>query len=124
MAAALVRQTERGWARRLLLAAAAVLASGVVSLPPSHAGEAARRGYHVVEQWCRTCHLRTTDAADADMAPPFEAIVLRPGRDRWYFQKFLLEDHFPMTTYRLFDSEKADVVAYLLALQEDAGRTD
>jgi cytochrome c1 len=52
------------------------------------------------------------------MAPPYEEIVLREGRDRAYFVKFLKEDHFPMTTFRLFDNEKADVVEYLMALRK------
>ena len=51
------------------------------------------------------------------MAPRFEDIVRREGRDNAYFTRFLKEDHFPMTTYRLFDSEKMDVVAWLMDLQ-------
>jgi mono/diheme cytochrome c family protein len=83
----------------------------------AHADDAAARGEQVVEQWCRMCHLHATDAADPDMAPPYEEIVLRPGRDEAYFIRFMEEDHFPMTTFRLFDHEKADVVSYLMALQ-------
>jgi mono/diheme cytochrome c family protein len=83
----------------------------------AHADEAAARGKQVVEQWCRMCHLHATDAADPDMAPPFEDVVKREGRDRAYFVRFMKDDHFPMTTFRLFDHEKADVVAYLMALQ-------
>lgn len=89
--------------------------------PASHADDAAARGAEVVDQWCRMCHLRATDAADPDMAPPFEEIVKREGRDEAYFARFMQEDHFPMTTFRLFDHEKADVVAYLTALQRDGG---
>lgn len=80
---------------------------------------AAERGEQVVEQWCRTCHLRATDKDDPDMAPPYEEIVRRAGRNEAYFTRFMQEDHFPMTTFRLFDHEKADVVAYLMALQRD-----
>lgn len=83
----------------------------------AHADDAAARGEQVVEQWCRMCHLHATDKPDANMAPPYEEIVLRPGRDEPYFVRFMQEDHFPMTTFRLFDHEKADVVAYLMALQ-------
>lgn len=89
---------------------------------PAKADEAAAlRGAAVVEQWCRLCHLREGDAPDPDMAPPYEEIVLRDGRDRAFFERFMGEDHFPMTTYRLFDHEKADVVEYLMSLQA-AGR--
>lgn len=62
-------------------------------------------------------HLRVTDASDPDMVPPFEEIVRREGRDEVYFSRFMEENDFPMTTFRLFNHEKADVVAYLLALQ-------
>jgi len=83
------------------------------------AGEdATARGEAVVEQWCRLCHLRADDPPDPVMAPRFEDIVRREGRDETYFTRFLKEDHFPMTTFRLFEDEKADVVAWLLALQE------
>ena len=85
--------------------------------PDAHADDAAVRGEQVVEQWCRTCHLRATDAPDPDMAPPYEEIVRRPGRGEAYFVRFMQGDHFPMTIFRLFDDEKADVVAYLMALQ-------
>ena len=83
----------------------------------AYADDAVARGEQVVEQWCRSCHLRSTDPTDPDMAPPYEVIVHRPGRDKAYFVRFMQEDHFPMTIFRLFDHEKADVVAYLMALQ-------
>ena len=94
------------------------LAMVFVPIPFMSAGDAARRGHAVVDQWCRTCHLRPTDAADPDMAPPFENIVQRPRRDRDYLRNFLAGDHFPMTIFRLYESEKADVVAYLMDLQD------
>jgi Cytochrome c553 len=77
----------------------------------------AARGAAVVDEWCRDCHLRPGDRPDPDMAPPYEEIVTWPGRDRAWFEKFLRDDHFPMTTYRLFDHEKADVVEWLLSLE-------
>lgn len=52
------------------------------------------------------------------MAPRFEDVVRREGRDETYFTRFLKEDHFPMTTFRLFDNEKADIVAWLMTLQK------
>lgn len=101
---------------RILLASITIAAS---NLAAAHADDSASRGAEVVDQWCRMCHLHATDAADPDMAPPFEEIVKREGRDEAYFARFMQEDHFPMTTFRLFDHEKADVVAYLMALQRD-----
>lgn len=99
---------------RFALGAAAALLLASATL----ADEAAQRGEAVVEQWCRLCHLRADDPPDPVMAPRFEDIVLRDGRDEAYFIRFLKEDHFPMTTFRLFDNEKADVVAWLMALQK------
>jgi hypothetical protein len=89
---------------------------------PAIADDAAERGAAVVDKWCRLCHLRVTDRRDPDMAPPFEEIVRRQGRDKAYFARFMREDHFPMTTFRLFDQEKADVVAYLVSLQRRGGK--
>ncbi|MCB1498594.1 MAG: hypothetical protein KDK07_02195 [Bauldia sp.] len=89
---------------------------------PTKADDAAARGEKVVDQWCRLCHLRAADPPNPDMAPPYEEIVERPGRDEAYFVRFLEEDHFPMTIYRLFDDEKRDVVAYLLSLKSQERR--
>ena len=86
----------------------------------AHAEDPAARGEAIVDEWCRMCHQRATDTPNPDMAPPYEEIVLRHGRDEAYFVRFMQEDHFPMTTFRLFDHEKADVVAYLMALKSKA----
>ena len=83
----------------------------------AQAEDPAARGASIVDEWCRMCHQRATDTPSPDMAPPYEEIVLRDGRDEAYFVRFMQEDHFPMTTFRLFDHEKADVVAYLMALK-------
>jgi mono/diheme cytochrome c family protein len=99
---------------------AAVLAAIVMllsSLDPLRADEAAARGAQLVEQWCSMCHLEPSDRPDPDMAPPFEEIVNREGHDEAWLSRFMKEDHFPMTTFRLFDHEKADVISYLLSLQ-------
>ena len=72
----------------------------------------AKRGAAVVEQWCRLCHLRKDDDPRPGMGPPFEHIVRQPDRNDAYFRNFLKNDHFPMTTFRLFSHEKDEVVAY------------
>lgn len=106
-----------GW--RSLAGHAAIGAMAVLALGgAARADDAAIRGKQVVDQWCRMCHLRANDRPDPKMAPRYEDIVKRPGRDRAYFTKFLAEDHFPMTIYRLFDDEKRDVVAYLMSLKK------
>lgn len=79
---------------------------------------AVMRGQKVVDQWCRDCHVREGENLTADMAPPYSMIVAIEGRDRAWFEAFLEADHFPMTTFRLFDHEKADVVEWLLDLQK------
>lgn len=102
----------------LLAVIGAALPIGL-SVAPANADQAAvKRGEKVVEEWCRDCHVRDGEELSADMAPPYEMIVAVPGRDRAWFEKFLHEDHFPMTTFRLFENEKADVVEWLLDLQK------
>ncbi len=90
----------------------------ILCLPAyGQSGIAAKRGQAVVDEWCRFCHVRTAAEKSPDMAPPFEEVARRPGRDKAYLRAFMNEDHFPMTTFRLFDHEKDDVVEYLLSLQ-------
>lgn len=112
--------------RSILVGAKLMLNPGFITLslaiggPPSAIADqaAVQRGEKVVEEWCRDCHVRDGEDLSADMAPPYEMIVAVPGRDRAWFEKFLHEDHFPMTTFRLFETEKADVVEWLLDLQK------
>ncbi len=85
---------------------------------PALADKAAvKRGQAVVDEWCRGCHVREGEKLTPEMAPPYSDLVAIPGRDRAWFEAFLQADHFPMTTFRLFDHEKADVVEWLLDLQ-------
>lgn len=83
----------------------------------AQSADAAERGRAVVDEWCRLCHVRSAAQKSPDMAPPFDEVANRAGRNRAYLRAFLDEDHFPMTTFRLFDHEKDDVVEYLLSLQ-------
>ncbi|WP_296570321.1 hypothetical protein [Phreatobacter sp.] len=96
------------------MVAAAVL---LLAIMPAGATDAPGRGKRVVDEWCRLCHLRAGQPPRPGMAASYEAIVRRPGRDAAYFNRLLHEDHFPMTTFRLFENEKQDVLAYLLWLQ-------
>lgn len=100
---------------RSLIGSAVLIAAAML---PARADEAAiQRGAAVVEEWCRDCHLRPGDPPEENMAPPYEDIVKRDGRDRAYLKKYLKDDHFPMTTFRLFDEEKADVLEWLESLK-------
>ena len=69
-------------------------------------------GAEVVEQWRRLCHLHAGEKPDPDMAPAFEQLVRRPGRDREFYKRFLAEDYFPMTTFRRFEVEKLSVIDF------------
>lgn len=95
-----------------------LMAAALLAVTPTLAGEAAiARGQKVVDEWCRDCHVREGEQLTPDMAPPYSVIVAIDGRDRAWFEQFLKDDHFPMTTFRLFDHEKADVVEWLMDLQ-------
>jgi hypothetical protein len=78
---------------------------------------AADRGLAVVDEWCRSCHVRTAAEKSPDTAPLFQEIIRKPGRNKAYLRAFMDEDHFPMTTFRLFDAEKNDVVEFLISLK-------
>lgn len=95
----------------------AALALPLAAAPALADRAAVQRGQKVVDEWCRDCHVREGQKLTADMAPPYSMIVGIEGRDRAWFEAFLKADHFPMTTFRLFDHEKADVVEWLLDLQ-------
>jgi mono/diheme cytochrome c family protein len=101
------------------LASLAFITLGTLCLAgPALAESAAARGKQVVDQWCRECHLRANDKPNPVMAPRYEDIVRRAGRNEAYFRKFLHEDHFPMTIFRLREDEKRDVLAYLMSLKK------
>ncbi len=79
--------------------------------------EAVRRGEKIVAFWCVTCHSLRGHEADPDRAPTFQEIANRSNRSKAEFRVFLDENHFPMTTFRLFDDEKDDVAALLASLR-------
>lgn len=76
-------------------------------------------GRLVVEHWCSTCHALSGTETDPDRAPTFSQIINERDRDARFLTQFLKEDHFPMTTYRLFENEKRDVVAFLVSLTDE-----
>lgn len=96
----------------LLLGAAWLLLSGGLTQAAD-----AERGQAIAEQWCSVCHAETAVETGRDMEASFEELVVRPGRDGPRLRALMDEDHFPMTTFRLFDDEKDDVVAYLVGLR-------
>ena len=76
-------------------------------------------GRLVVEKWCALCHSISGVNTDPDRAPTFEQFANRDGRDAAYLTRIVHEDHFPMTTFRLFEAEKRDVVAFLMTLRRE-----
>jgi mono/diheme cytochrome c family protein len=103
--------------RAALAAAGLALLAGCAS-PPGRSGGDPERGAAVVTQWCGTCHAISGVETDKTRAPTYAQIAQRPGRDAAYLARFLEEDHFPMTTYRLLDAEKADVIALIVSLKD------
>jgi cytochrome c2 len=99
-----------------LLSGVAVVSALVFAAPVL--GQDVRQGLEVVEKWCQLCHVATEQEETKDTAPTFQEIVKRPGRTKNYFRSFLDEDHFPMTTFRLFDHEKDAVVDYLMHIAD------
>ncbi|MCW5772270.1 MAG: hypothetical protein KIT16_11585 [Rhodospirillaceae bacterium] len=91
--------------------------------PPSPAArmESAAKGLTIAEKWCADCHVVKAEQKRVRRpemhAPPFAAVVARPEVDAGYLSRFMDVQHLPMTTYRLYSDEKADVVAYLLSLK-------
>jgi mono/diheme cytochrome c family protein len=98
--------------RFLLLGVACLLLSSTIAQASD-----AERGRAIAVQWCSVCHVETASETRQDMEAPFEALVVRPGRDATRLRALMDEDHFPMTTFRLFADEKDDVVAYLVGLR-------
>ena len=100
---------------RLWLLAAAI----GLSAPASAQSGDPVNGRLVAEHWCSNCHALSGTETDPDRAPTFSQIMNERDRDTRFLTRFLREDHFPMPTYRLFDHEKRDVVAFLTSLKDE-----
>jgi mono/diheme cytochrome c family protein len=119
------RQSSRSTVAQILAQVMRALMLAALLTPLAAGGAMAdaaaiARGEKVVDEWCRDCHVQDGQDPGSDMAPAYADIVAVEGRDRAWFEQFLKDDHFPMTTFRLFDHEKADVVEWLLDLQRRA----
>ena len=90
----------------------------LAAMPALSAGDPVK-GRLVAEKWCSLCHSLTGVNTDPDRAPTFEQVANRAGRDEAYLTRIVHEDHFPMTTFRLFENEKRDVVAFILTLRHE-----
>jgi mono/diheme cytochrome c family protein len=91
--------------------------------PPSPAAsaESAAKGLTVAEKWCAECHRVKPEQRAVSRpnmrAPAFADLAARPEIDQAYLARFMEVQHLPMTTFRLYSDEKADVVAYMLSLK-------
>ncbi|MCB1479307.1 MAG: hypothetical protein R3D43_01585 [Tepidamorphaceae bacterium] len=92
-----------------------LLAAGCLAATPVQAADL-ESGRRVVEKWCSQCHAQKGAETNPDRGPTYEQIASREGRNERYIRAFLDRDHFPMTTYRLFDHEKDDVAAFIASL--------
>jgi mono/diheme cytochrome c family protein len=107
----------------LALIASAACTPETKPSPPSPAARAqsAAKGLTIVEKWCAECHRVKAEqraVARASMgAPDFADIAARPEVNGAYLARFMEVQHLPMTTFRLYSDEKADVVAYMLSLK-------
>ena len=87
------------------------------------------RGRYVAERWCSECHRVAPDQPSGMRAghvlpppvnaPSFMAIAARPGTTRASLARFIGELHLPMPTYRLSETERREVIAYILSLKAD-----
>ena len=88
---------------------------------PAASAESAAKGLTIAEKWCAECHRVKPEqrtVARPDMrAPAFADIAARPEVDQGYLARFMEVQHLPMTTFRLYSDEKADVVAYVMSLK-------
>lgn len=89
-----------------------------LEIAPARAADPVK-GRLVVEKWCALCHSLQGIETAPDRAPTFEQIANRDGRNKAYLTRIVHEDHFPMTTFRLFEDEKRDVVAFILTLKHE-----
>jgi mono/diheme cytochrome c family protein len=105
----------------ILLALSACMTERQSPPSPAACAESAAKGLTIAEKWCADCHRVKAEqraVARADMgAPPFAAIAARPEVNSAYLARFMEVQHLPMTTFRLYSDEKADVVAYILSLK-------
>lgn len=90
-------------------------------LSPAARAESAAKGLTIAEKWCAECHRVKPEqraVARPNMnAPAFADVAARPEVDQGYLARFMEVQHLPMTTFRLYSDEKADVVAYILSLK-------
>jgi mono/diheme cytochrome c family protein len=111
-----------------LVAALAFLALAIVGCASADRGSGEPpRGHALAERWCSECHhvspqdptgMRAGHVlAPSVTAPDFAQIAQRPYADEAYLERFMGELHLPMPIYRLSQSERSDLVAYILSLK-------
>lgn len=107
----------------LLAAAVAVLLAGCALLPSPE-----RQGREIADRWCSECHRVSSDQPSGSRpghilpppmhAPSFMEVANRPGVDAASLRRFMTELHLPMPTFRLSETEREQVIRYILSLKE------
>ena len=87
------------------------------------------RGRYVAEKWCSECHRVAPDQPSGMRAghilpppitaPSFMAIAARADTTADSLARFIGELHLPMPTYRLSETERREVIAYILSLKSE-----
>ncbi len=82
-------------------------------------------GRVVAERWCANCHVvgPAQTRAPGDAAPPFAAIAGMPSATEMSLRVFLQTPHANMPDYQLSQRELDSVVAYILSLRPQGGRS-
>lgn len=105
----------------------AVIMLLAITLSACRGGQASREadplnGEALARQWCVSCHRVAPDEPGKTLksTPSFMEIAGRPEWDRERLLAFLGEDHLPMPTFRLWDSDREDLAAYILQIGRGA----
>jgi mono/diheme cytochrome c family protein len=103
--------------RMAMTATAIVVALAIVPAMAQEPGDA-RRGESLAREVCLACHAVSKGQSSSDpRAPAFEAIADTRGMSAMALNVALLSPHRDMPNLALSADERADVIAYILALR-------
>jgi mono/diheme cytochrome c family protein len=104
-----------------VVAVSAALGAGIwfSSAPARALAPSPEAGAEIAARWCAACHVVAPDGAGTDSAPSFAVIAQRHGIEE--LKTFLAKPHAkPMRGFTLSGREIADVVAYIVTLEQKA----
>ena len=104
--------------------AAAVFLAASIFAPPLCAQEGGdrRAGLGLAQRVCADCHAVQPQQLQSPMAqaPTFSEIATTPGMTASALTVALTTPHAGMPMFRLTSAERADLIAYILALKQSA----